>query len=376
MLDQVSAVQLDTISVLARSHELVAYARLGPIGRKTVEEVYWGEPPRTFEYMGHAGCIFPLEMWPYLAFRRRAANRRFDERIGSPSGTNADRWRRAAASFDELRARLQEGPLLTSDLGGARDGAGWWNWSSAKRSIELLYRLGEVVCISRRGWKRVYDLPERAVPAEFLRQDPSDEECYAYLVGRAIRALGVATRRDIASYFGLTTTWLGTTQNARKLLESAIEANGLAPVRVEGWKEVAFIDPKAALAGEPKEDRTTLLSPFDTLIWRGPVPPEGERTQRLFGVRVPFEPYVPKERRVHGYFTMPLLAGGRLVGLVDPGREGRTLVAHKVTLESESALDAMASALREAATWVGCNAVTVERVEPLELAGPLSRMLR
>ena len=375
MLHQVSAVQLDTISVLARSHELVAYARLGPVGRKTVEQTYWGEPALTFEYLGHAGCIFPLEMWPYFAFRRRAMQRRLGERLSGGSGFSVDRWRTGAATFDELRARLREGPVTASDLGGARDGVGWWNWSTAKSGIEILYRLGEVVCTTRKSWKRIYDLPERALPPDLLQRELSDEECFVYLVRRAAQALGVGTKRDIAAYFGLTTTWLGSPQNARRLLDTAIEACGLIPVRVEGWKEMAFLEPAALAWDAPAEHRTTLLSPFDSLIWRGPVPPEGERTQRLFGFSLPFEPYVPRERRAHGYFSMALLVEGRLVGHVDPAREGRTLVARAVSLDDASAVDALAAALREAAAWVGCDAIRVERVEPPTVANEIIRAI-
>ena len=368
MLRRVSAVQLDTISVLARSHELVAYARLGPVGRNTVEQTYWGEPTQAFEYLGHGGCIFPLEMWPYFAFRRRALERRGVERAF---------YLEVASSpvFDEVRARLRQGPVTASDLGGARDGVGWWNWSAAKRVIESLYRRGEVVCTTRKGWKRVYDLPERALPPELLRHDPSDEECFVYLVRRAAQALGVGTKRDIAAYFGLTTTWLGSPPNARRLLDTAIEACGLIPVRVEGWKEMAFLDPDVLARDGAEEHRTTLLSPFDSLIWRGPVPPEGERTQRLFGFSLPFEPYVPRERRAHGYFSMALLAEGRLVGHVDPAREGRTLVARAVSLDDASAVDALAAALREAAAWVGCDAIRVERVEPPTVANEIIRAI-
>ncbi len=371
MLRRVSAVQLDTISVLARSHELVAYARLGPVGRRAVEEAYWGEPARTFEYLGHAGCIFPLEMWPYFAFRRRA----MDRLRWRASGTSADLWPALTATFDELRARLREAPVTANDLGGARGGAGWWSWSVPKRGIELLYRLGEVVCTTRKGWQRVYDLPERALPPELLQHEPSDEECLIYLVQRAGRSLGVATKRDLAAYFGLTTTWRGAPPNARRLLDTAIEAAGLIPARVEGWKEMAFLDPGVLRRDAAEEQRTTLLSPFDSLIWRGPIPPEGERSRRLFGASLPFEPYVPRERRVHGYFNMALLAEGRLVGHVDPAREGRTLVARAVSLDDASSVDALATALREAAAWVGCNAVTVERVEPQGLADEVRKAI-
>ena len=105
-------------------------------------------------------------------------------------------------------------------------------------------------------------------------------------------------------------------------------------------------------------NRVTLLSPFDSLIW------DRRRTRQMFGFEHSLEAYVPRHKRVHGYFTMPLLAGGRLAGRVDPAREGKTLIARKVSLERANAAEPMAQALREAATWVGCNEVRLEQVEP------------
>lgn len=131
-------------------------------------------------------------------------------------------------------------------------------------------------------------------------------------------------------------------------------------------------------ARAPRSYRTTLLSPFDSLIWADPPPPgeaPRERTRRLFGYDMLLEVYLPKDKRVHGYFTMPLLAGGRLAGHVDPAREGRMLVARNVSLHDPAAVDDMACGLREAAEWVGCDSVRLERVQPRGIAAALKRAL-
>jgi uncharacterized protein len=355
LLRRVGAVQLDTISVLARSHELVAYARLGDAGRITVEEAYWGQPARAFEYYAHANCVLPIEAWPFFSFRRRQWRERPMHSL-------------SARVLREVRARLRDGPATASDLGGARkDHGGWWNWSESKHAIEMLYRWGEVVCVSRRGWKRIYDLPERRLSSRIRGAEPSDAECFRYLVRCAGRALGVGTRRDIANYFRLTTRPVGSPPDAHRLLDAAIADSGLVPVRVEGWRETAFADPIALQSLAREEHRVTLLSPFDSLVW------ERERTERLFGFTLSLEAYVPRAKRVHGYFTMPLLADGRLLGRVDPARDGKTLVIRKLTLDDRSAVPAMASALREAASWVGCDSVHVEQVYPRRIAGAMRK---
>ena len=379
MLRRVGAVQLDTISVLARSHELVAYARLGPIPRERVERAYWH--PRqatTFEYWSHAACILPIEEWPYYGFRRRGLAAR------------GMRWHQIPEKVcDEVLARLRsEGPLNATQLGGAKNGGAWWDWSETKIAVEWLLDTGQVICARRAGWRRVYDLPERVLPPELLAADPSDAECVTRLAEVAARALGVVTRADLADYQRL--RWGGTGQgrDGQALsAEDAAAAAGLVPVEIaappappspfaRGKPVPAWADPSAlsVFTGSGPESargrhRVTLLSPFDSLIW------DRKRTLRMFGFEHSLEAYVPRAKRVHGYFTMPLLARGRLVGRVDPARSGRTLVARKLSLDTASATEAMARALAEAAAWVGCDNVELGQVEPASLEPRLRKAL-
>jgi uncharacterized protein YcaQ len=349
MLRALGAVQLDTISVLARSHELVAYARLGPIGRARIEDAYWSRPPGdAFEYWSHAACILPVSEWPWFAFRRRRMRER------------QRRWHEVhRPAVDAVREQLAAGGALTTkDLGGAKVSAEWWDWSEAKIAVEWLLDVGEVVCVERRGWRRVYDLAERAIASDLLREEPSDAACLERLVAQGGRALGVATRSDLADYHRL----------LLDQVDGVIEATGLVPVEVEGWDAPAWADPAALETPVRGRHRTTLLSPFDSLIW------DRKRTTRIFGFEHRIEAYVPKPKRVHGYYAMPLLAGGRIVGRVDPKREGRTLHAVQVSVEPR-AIAKMAAALREAAEWVGCDAVALGRVAPAEAAAPLRAAL-
>lgn len=382
VLRHLGAVQLDTISVLARSHELVPYARLGAIGRDRVEKAYWGKG-LTFEYWSHAACLLPVEEWPYFGFRRRAHLAR------------GRRWHKVPeqACADVLARLRTDGPLTSTELGGAKRSSEWWDWSDTKIAVEWLLDIGEVVCVRRLGWRRVYDLPERVLPTSLTDVEPSDEECVTRLVGQAGRALGVATRADLADYHRL------------KLdqVDAVIEATDLVPVTVTGWPKEAgggevpmsrggaaaskqvrgriqyWADPEALAAPPRGRHRTTLLSPFDSLVW------DRKRSLRMFGFDHRLEAYVPKAKRIHGYFTMPLLAGGRLIGRVDPAREGSTLVARQVSLEpsavstaakAERAVAALAKALLEAAEWVGCDQVRVDLIDPADLLPSLAAALK
>jgi uncharacterized protein YcaQ len=346
------AVQLDTISVLARSHELVAYARLGAIGRAKVEAAYW--EGAAFEYWAHAASILPLSHWPLFAFRRRhylARGRHWGEHTASVS----------RAVLERVRA---EGPMTATDLGGAKKTTTWWGWSEVKSAAEFLLASGQLTCTRRVGWRRVYDLPERAIPAELLHDDLDDNACHLGLIRLSARALGVATAADLADYFRL------------KKLDVArlLPASGLVPVKVHGWSPPAWADAATLDNGLPRgRHRTTLLSPFDSLVW------DRHRTARIFGLDHRLEAYVPKPLRKHGYFAMPVLAGGQIIGRVDPSRVGGTLVARHVTVmpahatpaRTEASATAIAAAMREAATWVGCSSIAVERVEPASAAKPI-----
>jgi hypothetical protein len=365
VLRRLGAVQLDTISVLARSHELVPYARLGAVGRQTVEAAYW-PGDHAFEYWSHAACILPLEEWPLFAFRRRARRSR-----GHRWHTMTDAERSMAAVRAQLTA---EGPRTSTQLGGAKNGGPWWDWSETKIAVEWMLDTGEVVCTRREGWKRVYDLAERAIPTELRHDDLSDEDCLRRLVTQAGAALGVATQADLADYHRL-----GTTQVA-----AVIERTGLVPVRVAGWQRAdggredarhrAWADPAALAQPARGRHRTTLLSPFDSLIW------DRARTERIFGMVHRLEAYTPRPKRRYGYFAMPVLAGGRLVARVDPAREDGVLVARQVSFEgtekqAAKALPSVADALHEAAGWVGCHDIRVERVTPAALREPLIHVL-
>jgi uncharacterized protein YcaQ len=379
MLRRVGAVQLDTISVLARSHELVAYSRLGPVQRDRIERAYW-DPKRAaaFEYWSHAACILPIEEWPYYGFRRRGLKRQ------------GMRWHQVDPSVcaDVLAKIRAEGPLTTKQLGGAVKGDGeagggdWWDWSETKVAVEWLLDTGEVICARRNGWRRVYDLPERVLPPDLLGADPSDEECVVHLAGVAARALGVVTRADLTDYQRLRWGGTGQGQDGQGIEpDAAAAAAGLVPVAITGPRAgalragapvPAWADPSAlAEHAEPPggRHRVTLLSPFDSLIW------DRKRTLRMFGFAHSLEAYVPQAKRVHGYYTMPLLAGGRLVGRVDPARSGRTLLARQLTLDKAAATEQMARALTEAAAWVGCDNVELGRVEPVAVEPRLRKAL-
>jgi uncharacterized protein len=368
VLRRLGAIQLDTISVLARSHELVPMARLGVVSRNDIHDAYWGTDPhvgdaRAFEYWSHAACVLPVEAWPLFAARRRRY------RATEPGEWHGIDPKDLTAARTKVLKLLKDGPMTASELGGAKRPGQWWSWSATKVTLEHLLSRGDLVCTRRIGWRRVYDLPERALPSAVIAADVlTDEECAIALIRESARVMGVGTVADIADVHRLRL------EVVRRHLVDA----GLVPVQVDGWP-AAWADPEAltAPASEPSsESVTTLLSPFDSLVWFR------ERAARVFGMEHRLEAYTPAARRVFGYFAMPVLHNGELVARVDPGREEGTLVAKRVVFQTErgrvpvTAIEGTARALRKAAQWVGSEDVRLDEVLPLTAANRLRSALK
>jgi uncharacterized protein YcaQ len=362
MLERLGAVQLDTISVLARSHELVPYARLGAVSRGKVESAYWGHG-RTFEYWSHAACILPASRYPDFAFRMRA------------SMPKAEGWGASTAAIKTVRAALRDnGPQTATELGGARKSSGWWEWSDAKNAVEWLLAVGEVVVSDRRSWKRVYDLASRVIQREPTADwvedrgvyGPTDAQCVRDLLRASIQSLGIGTLDDIRDVHRL--NGKGPRHVLRDELQALLDAGQVVPVNVEGWEEPVFAAPSAVQRiPAPGTSLTVMLSPFDSLVWHRP------RLERLFGLQLRIEAYTPAAQRQFGYFAMPVLHESRIIGLVDPGRDRDMFVAKQVTAFERDA-SGIALALAEAARWVGSSAVRVERANSATAAKRIERM--
>lgn len=381
VLPLLGAVQLDTISTLARSHELVHYARSANVTRKDVESALWANPPHTFEYWSHAACVLPIEMFPYFATRRRGFLAKKSTWNNMPSGK----------TIRTVKARLAESPATVTELGGAKKGGEWWDWSDTKEALEWLLAIGEVVCTQRIGWRRVYSLADFSVPENLLHSNnwttrngifgPSDDECISALLLDSIRTLGVGTENDLIDVHRLS-GWHTNRAHVRSLLNEAIEDGAIVRVKVQGWNDSTFALPSALKSSEKlkHDSTTTLLSPFDSLVWYR------ERVARLFGMDYRLEAYTPAAKRIYGYFAMPVLHNSELVARVDPGRTkaGRetVMLAKTVSFETNSrrtvsseAVVGVAKALVRGASWVNATHIEIGKVVPASAQPKLTKAL-
>ena len=350
-IERLGLLQIDSVSAVVRSHYLPLFSRLGPYRRELLDELaYAGRHRRLFEYWGHEASLLPVTAQPLFRWRM--------ERAAAGQGIYAgiarfgrERREFVAAVLAEVRAR---GPLTAGELAaGARGLGGWWGWSEDKLALEFLFWAGQVTTATRRGFERVYDLPERALPREVLdRPTPDPHEAQRELLRRAGRALGVATLRDLRDYFRLDAA------DVQGRLAELGEAGDLLPVTVEGWSQPAWLDPAARL---PRRiDARALLSPFDSLVW------ERARTERLFNFRYRIEIYTPAHKRLHGYYVLPFLLGDRLVARVDlrGDRKAGCLLVVRTHLEPDTVPDAvagpLADELRLLADWLGLERVVAD----------------
>lgn len=366
-IHRMGALQIDTISVVNRSPYLVLWTRVGDYEPRWLDALL--AEGRIFEYWAHEACFLPTE--DYALFRNRMLDRGWM------------RWRYSHAVMEKHAADVErvlglirdQGPVRSADF--ERHGrAGWWEWKPEKRILESLFTAGELMIARREGFQRIYDLRERVLPSWSDADLPSADAAHRALALKAVRALGVAKAKWVADYYRMA-------KKETPALVRALAAEGaLLTVEVEGWKEPGYVHPDhAALAGDAAGGRvkpvlTTLLSPFDPVVW------DRVRAMEMFGFEYRLECYTPAPKRVYGYFTLPILRRGALVGRLDAKAHRRDGVfeVKAIYLEPKVRVTAglladVARAIRECASWHGTPRVIVGRSDPAPLAAKLSGAL-
>jgi uncharacterized protein YcaQ len=350
VVGRLGLLQIDSVNVLVRAHYLPLFSRLGAYEQGLIDRAaYDGRRRVLFEYWGHEASLLPIELHPHLRWRMARA----ENGLGIYGGlARFGRERRAFidAVLAEVAAR---GPLRASELeGGGRGKGSWWGWSEGKRALEWLFWAGLVTTATRRGFERIYDLPERALPRSVLAMPtPPADEAQRRLLRIAAGALGIATERDLREYFRLPVA------DARARLAELIETGNLVPVRVEGWANDAYLD--AGARWPRRIEASALLSPFDSLLF------ERARAERLFGFRYRIEIYTPAGRRAHGYYVLPFLLGERLVARVDLKAARLASRLQVQAAHAEPGIDhgavaaALMAQLNAMAAWLGLERVEV-----------------
>ena len=346
---RLGVIQIDSVNVVSRTHYLPTFSRLGAYPRELLEDEAWGRKKSLFEYWGHEASLLPMAMQPLFRWRME------ESRSGEAGWTGLVNFARERRDYIDgvLEEIEKRGPVTGGDFAeGPRGAPGWWEWSNGKRALEWLFWSGFITTKTRRGFERVYDLTERVIPRAIMdTPTPSPEEAQRALLMIAAQAMGVATEADLRDYFRMSVT------ATRARLGELVEEGLLEPVEVKGWRQPAYLHPRARM---PRRiEACALLSPFDNLIWAR------DRTERLFGTRVRLEIYTPAHKREHGYYVLPFLQGDRITARVDlkADRQASVLLVQSAHLEPMAVegdvAPALADELRLMAGWLGLGGVVV-----------------
>ena len=300
LIKKLGVIQIDSVNVLVRSQELPLFSRLGDHDRNAIPKAT--SQGKIFEYWGHEAAHLPVELHPMFRFKMHAARSGKLKHWGLTSFYAENKaFVKRILKYVEVNGSTSAREISTRTT----KKSSWWDWDEAKTALEYLFLTGELMSCGRGSdFARVYDIPERVLPRKILRMPtPSETEARKDLLVRAMRAQGVATMRDLADYYRQKPAIV------KPLVSQLVEQGVLREVSVDGWQDKAYVHRNAQL---PKRlFATALLSPFDSLVWCRP------RNERLFNFHYRIEIYTPKEKRKFGYYVLPFMVNGEMVGRVD-----------------------------------------------------------
>jgi uncharacterized protein YcaQ len=364
--------QIDTIHVVARSPYLVLWSRLGGYQPGWLDELL--AEGALFEYWAHAMCFLPIEDYPF--YRRRMLDAIQEK--GWPLKWAVEWSQEHPEVMERVRSHLHENGAVRSIEFENKNhtSGGWWNWKEEKDALEAMLLTGEVMIARRQNFQRVYDLRERVLPGWEEAAVPSSEELLRAFALRSVNALGIALPAWVADYFRQPK------KGMPERLERLAQEGHLRQVEVEGFEGPAYVHPdrleliEKAACGDLEPTLTTLLSPFDPLVW------DRQRARQLFDFDYTIECYTPAAKRRYGYFTLPILQRGQLVGRLDPKAhraqgvfEVKVLHLEAGVPASEALITDLAAALQRLAAWHATPDIIIRRSDPPEVAALLEAAL-
>lgn len=372
VVERLTCVQIDTLQVVHRSHYLVLWSRLGRYNRADFDRLaYDPAARRLFEYWRHAASFIPLADYryhlPQMRWFRDQGLRQWDPDWRD----NPDNLALVESILEHVQ---RKGAVRAADFErtDARGGT-WWDWKPAKAALEALYDRGDLMIADRMNFQRVYDLAERVLPGWVDATEPTWDETCRYYIERAVRALGVCAPLQAAEYAYMKR---GT---AKPYIEALIAEGVFAPVAGEladGTTGDLIVHRdnlpllEQAADGALRAERTTFLSPFDSLFWAR------DRDEQFWRFRQVLECYKPAAQREWGYFSLPVLHRDRLVGRFDPKVERRNgaLRLKALYLEpgespNDDLVAGVAAAMRDFLAFHDAHDLVIERSAPAEF-GP------
>jgi hypothetical protein len=355
-VQRMSLLQIDTINIVARSPYLVLFSRLGNYQPQWLDNAL--SQGELMEYWAHEACFLPRSDFALVRHRMLSP-----DKMG---WKYRQEWMNEhAAEIERLIAHIQEnGPVRSADFEHPRKGAsGWWEWKPHKRHLEGLFTSGKVMVVERRNFQRVYDLTHRVMPHWDDQRDLlTQEAAETVMLENSARSLGIFRPQWLADYYRLRQPML------KPVLERWQHERIVTPVCVEKLGEMWLHNALLPLLPQAEEGKlqathSAVLSPFDPVVW------DRKRAEQLFDFSYRLECYTPAPKRQYGYFVLPLLHKGQLVGRMDAKMHRKTGVLEIIALYLEDGVKVTATlekgltaAISDFAAWQGAREVALVHI--------------
>jgi uncharacterized protein YcaQ len=348
VIERLGYVQIDTIAVVQRAHHHTLWSRRPDYTPQMLHQLL-AQDRRVFEYWAHAASYVPICDYRYYLPRMRA----FAERPRTREWLEQN----AELTKDVTDRIREEGPLGSADFSAPEGKRGsWWDWKPAKRALETLFSMGELMITERRNFQRIYDLTERVLPAGIDTAEPDDSEMARFVIRRALSGSGFASMEGRYN-----------PKAVPEIIQKLVDSGKVIQVEIEGLDGEAHYALTKNIEEATKRSRKRLhiLSPFDSLVINR------RRLKELFGFEYKLECYFPAAKRRYGYFCLPILWGEQFVGRLDSkaDRKQKTLIIRNIAFEPDfkdydRLMPALAKKLHAFATFNGCDHIVVEQAVP------------
>lgn len=304
IIEQIGYVQIDTISIVERAHKHVLWTRLPDFRNEMLDELI-DKDKKVFEFWDHAAAYMPMKHFRFTLPRKEMYAKKYKH------------WEKKNSKIlNHILERIKaEGPLQSRDFEDPKKRGMWWDWKPAKEGLEYLFHTGRLVARARKSFQKVYELPERFLPANLELTFPGDEEHSEHLIMKSINANGISSEKEL--------TYLRHHHrpSTKKTINRLLEEKKLVMVKINELSDEVYYSTKNILSTLNKveiDDDVHILSPFDNIVI------QRKRLQALFGFDYLIECYVPAPKRKFGYFCLPVLYGNKFAGRIDTKADRKT----------------------------------------------------
>lgn len=343
VISRLGYVQIDTISVVERSHHHILWSRFSSYSHSMIDKLQRSER-KIFEYWSHAASYLPMHDYSYSLPRKL----RYRSKYSAWRASNKKIIRNV---LDRIRA---EGPLSSRDFEGSKTGpSGWWNHKPAKAALDFLFHTGELMVSFREGFSKYYDFPENILPDGISIKVPDAKSESKHLILSAINAGGIVTDKDILYLRRISQN------DYKKALTELSEEGMITAVKIENKADTYRTFPEFLSKMSKTKDRVRILSPFDNLIINR------SRLKRIFGYQYTLECYVPENKRKFGYFCLPVLKGTEFIGMIECkadriARIFRLIKAYPYGISMDELLHSIAKEIPKLAEFSGCKDIEID----------------